>query len=104
MEYVIISNDDVKDDSLTAKNAFKKAVASNNNFKFAKRYYIVDCLHDADLTQVKQVALSFINKPQTINENFKIRNNTLGCIVLKSFKKEHPDDYMFFKLKEKTHV
>ena len=104
MEYVIISNDDAKEDSLTAKNAFKKAIAINNNFKSAKRYYIVDCLHDADLAQVKEVALSFINKPKTVNENFKIRNNTLGCIVLKNFNKEYPDDYMFFKLKEKTHV
>ena len=97
MEYLITS-------AVSAKQAFNKVVKPNPVYKLVKRYYIVECLEDAELAEAKSIAFDFVNNPQTINQHFKLRRNTVGCIVLKSSQPDVDDDYMFFKLKETTYV
>lgn len=93
MEYLLTS-------AVSAKQAFNKVVKPNTSFNYAKRYYIVDCLENADLNQAKIIALEFTQNPSTTSEDFKLRRNTVGCIVLKNTTSGVDDSYMFFKLED----
>ena len=83
----------------SAKKAFLKIKDMDcpESYKESKRYYIVECLDISTLQNGKAIGVAeeFVYNPETLNPKFKLRNNTLGCIVLKSAESVQ-DTYMFF--------
>ena len=86
--------------AVSAKQAFNKVVKPNPSFNYAKRYYIVDCLENPSIAEAEAIALKFTQNPSTTSEDFKLRRNTVGCIVLKNTTSSTDDSYMFFKLED----